>query len=129
MVSVTLLSSVARSALVGAVATKLVDTLVSTKLNHKVEEKKWIRNTKFELFSNLTEEILIIDNENFEEQLKKIKKICAKIVLLVNDKKLTKSIEKYLSILIKYKTQTVGFETLEATNKKMINYLSENIKR
>ena len=40
MLNVTLLTSVAKSALVGAVATKLVDTLISSKINNKIEMRR-----------------------------------------------------------------------------------------
>lgn len=126
--NVSLISSVARNALVGAVASKLVDSLLMNKLNHKNEEKKWRRNTKFELFSKLTEDILILDDDNFEEQFIEIKKTCAKIVLLLNDRKFTDTIERYLEILLKYKNQDLSFTSLNSTNKKMLNYLSHNIK-
>ena len=56
MLNISLFTSVAKSALVGAVATKIVDTLISTKINNKVEQGKWLRNTKLELFSKLTVE-------------------------------------------------------------------------
>ncbi|PZP13782.1 MAG: hypothetical protein DI602_05520, partial [Aliarcobacter butzleri] len=64
MLNITVLTSVAKSALVGAVATKLVDTFVSTKINNKFEQNKWLRSTKLELFSKLTEEIIVVDLEN-----------------------------------------------------------------
>ena len=66
MLNITVLTSVAKSALVGAVATKLVDTFVSTKINNKFEQNKWLRSTKLELFSKLTEEIIVVDLENFK---------------------------------------------------------------
>lgn len=42
MLNITVLTSVVKSALVGAVATKLVDTFVSTKINNKFEQNKWL---------------------------------------------------------------------------------------
>ena len=95
MLNVTLLTSVAKSALVGAVATKLVDTLISSKINNKIEQNKWLRNTKLELFSKLTEDILSTDISNIETQLREIKKTSAKIILLINDRKLSDKIENY----------------------------------
>ena len=99
MLNITLLGSIAKSALVGAVATKIVDTLISTKINNKVEQNKWLRNTKLELFSKLTEDILILDNENFHSQIKEIKRSSARIILLVNDKKLEIKLEDFLNRL------------------------------
>ena len=94
MLNVTLLTSVAKSALVGAVVTKIVDTLISSKINNKIEQNKWIRNTKLELFSKLTEDILSTDSTNISIQLREIKKTSAKIELLINERKQIKKIEK-----------------------------------
>ena len=129
MLNITLFTSVAKSALVGAVATKLVDTLISTKINSKAEQGKWLRNTKLELFSKLTEDILFIESSNVEEQLREIKRTSAKIILLVNDRKLTEKIESYINHLNKYnisKRQEQG--TLVLINKNMIRYLQRNIR-
>lgn len=93
MLNVTLLTSIAKSAFVGAVATKLVDTFVSSKINNKTEHNKWLRNTKLELFSKLTENILLLDIENFYIQVKEIKRTVSKVILLVNDKKLETSLK------------------------------------
>lgn len=128
MLNVTLLTSVAKNAFVGAVATKLVDTLVSNKLNNKIEQTKWLRNTKFELFSKLTEEILLIDNENFKSQVREIKRISAKIILSVNDKKLELKIDDYLSRLNRFLEQDrLDRNALSLLNKEMISSLQKNI--
>ena len=97
--NITLLGSIAKSALVGAVATKIVDTLISTKINNKVEQNKWLRNTKLDLYSKLTEDILLIDFSNMQDQIREIKKTSAKIILLINDKRLANKIENYMSHL------------------------------
>lgn len=128
MLNVTLLTSVAKSALVGAVATKIVDTLVSNKLNNKIEQNKWLRNTKLDLFSKLTEEILLIDDENFQTQIREIKRISAKIILLVNDKKLELKIEEYLTRLNRFSQKDkIDRNTLSLVNKEMISHLQKNI--
>ena len=129
MLNITLLTSVAKSAIVGAVATKIVDTLISTKINNKVEQGKWLRNTKLELFSKLTEDILSIDFSNVESQIREIKKTSAKIILLINDKKLTDKMENYINNLNKYnisKREEQAMLTL--INKDMISYLQKNIR-
>jgi len=128
MLNVTLLTSVAKSALVGAVATKIVDTLVSNKLNNKIEQNKWLRNTKLDLFSKLTEEILLIDDENFQTQIREIKRISAKIILLVNDKKLELKIEEYLTRLNRFSQKDkIDRNALSLVNKEMISHLQKNI--
>ena len=128
MLNVTLLTSVAKSALVGAVATKIVDTLVSNKLNNKIEQNKWLRNTKLDLFSKLTEEILLIDDENFQTQIREIKRISAKIILLVNDKKLELKKEEYLTRLNRFSQKDkIDRNALSLVNKEMISHLQKNI--
>ncbi len=129
MLNITLLGSIAKSALVGAVATKIVDTLISTKINNKVEQNKWLRNTKLDLYSKLTEDILLIDFSNIQDQIREIKKTSAKIILLINDKRLANKIENYINNLNKFnlsKKEEQG--TLSLINKDMIAYLQKNIR-
>lgn len=45
MLNITLLTSVAKS-VVGAVATKLVDTFISTKINTKIEQNNMVKKYK-----------------------------------------------------------------------------------
>ncbi len=129
MLNVTLLTSVAKSALVGAVATKLVDTFVSSKINTKVEQNKWLRNTKLDLFSKLTEDILLIDDGNFHTQIKEIKRSVAKIILLVNNKKLEIKLEDFLNRLNRFsQCDKIEKNALSLVNKDMISYLQKNIR-
>jgi phosphotransacetylase len=128
MLNLTLVTSIAKSALVGAVATKLVDILVSTKINNKMEQNRWIRNTKLELFSKLTEDILAMGSGNIDEQLREINKTSAKIILLINDRKLTHKIETYIDTLIKLKNRKKIESSVEFVNKDMISYLQRNIR-
>ncbi|PUE66087.1 hypothetical protein [Arcobacter caeni] len=129
MLNVTLLTAVAKSALVGAVATKIVDTLISSKINNKIEQNKWLRNTKVELFSKLTEDILSTDSTNITLQLREIRKTSAKIILLINDRKLSDKIENYTNTLIKFNdNERVEKSALSLVNKDMISFLSRNIK-
>ena len=129
MLNITLLGSIAKSALVGAVATKIVDTLISTKINNKVEQNKWLRNTKLDLYSKLTEDILLIDFTNIQDQIREIKNTSAKIILLIIDKRLANKIENYINNLNKFnlsKKEEQG--TLSLINKDMIAYLQKNIR-
>ncbi len=128
MLNLTLFTSVAKSALVGAVATKLVDTFISTKINNKVEQNRWIRNTKLELFSKLTEDILSIESSNIDSQLREINKTSAKIILLLNDRKLTDKLEHYTNALIKIKTSKRSEQGLVYINKEMIGFLQRNLR-
>ena len=61
MLNITLLTSVAKSAFVGAVATKLVDTFISTKINTKIE----IVKIKMDRDGKIKKTLLIKTPENF----------------------------------------------------------------
>jgi len=128
MLNVTLLTSVAKSALVGAVATKLVDTFISTKINNKIEQNKWLRNTKLELFSNLIDDMYLLNQENFDEKIVQIRRNIAKIILVLNDKKLSINLENYLERLNQLKSRNIEDKSFYELNQKMITYLKTNIK-
>jgi ribosomal protein L29 len=128
MLNVTLLTSVAKSALVGAVATKLVDTFISTKINNKIEQNKWLRNTKLELFSNLIDDMYLLNQENFDEKIVQIRRNIAKIILVLNDKKLSINLENYLERLNQLKSRNIENKSFYELNQKMITYLKTNIK-
>ena len=96
MINFALFGTVARSALIGAIVTKAIDTLILSKVNNKMESKRWIRTTKLELFSKISEELLSLDNTNINKNIRKIKHNTAKIVLLLHDKKLIRSIDEYI---------------------------------
>lgn len=126
MLNLTLITSAAKSAFVGAVATKVVDTLVSSKINHKVEHNKWLRQTKFELFSSLVDNIVHLDETNFEEKSKEIRRNISKIILLVKEKKLTNSMERYLNILQRFQSNEINYDDFKTTNNAFISYLKAN---
>ena len=128
MLNVTLLTSVAKSALVGAVATKLVDTFISTKINNKIQQNKWLRNTKLELFSNLIDDMYLLNQENFDEKIVQIRRNIAKIILVLNDKKLSINLENYLERLNQLKSRNIENKSFYELNQKMITYLKTNIK-
>lgn len=126
MLNLTLITSAAKSAFVGAVATKVVDTLVSSKINHKVEHNKWLRQTKFELFSSLVDNIVHLDETNFEEKSKEIRRNISKVILLVKEKKLTNSMERYLNILQRFQSNEINYDDFKTTNNAFISYLKAN---
>ena len=128
MLNVTLLTTVTKSALVGAVATKLVDTFISTKINNKIEQNKWLRNTKLELFSNLIDDMYLLNQENFDEKIVQIRRNIAKIILVLNDKKLSINLENYLERLNQLKSRNIENKSFYELNQKMITYLKTNIK-
>ena len=58
-----------------------------------------------------------------------IKKKSAKIVLLINDRKLSDKIENYTNVLMKFnENERVEKNALSLVNKDMISFLSRNIK-
>lgn len=128
MLNVTLLTSVAKSALVGAVATKLVDTFISTKINNNIEQKKWLRNTKLELFSNLIDDMYSLNKENYDEKIVQVRRNIAKIILVLNDKKLSINLENYLERLNQLKSRNIEDRSFYELNQKMITHLKTNIK-
>lgn len=123
MLNIAILGTIARSALIGAVATKVVDTLILSKINSKIEEKKWLKANKFELFSNLTQEILFLSNTSIEIKIKNIEILSAKIAILTKNQKLISQINKYLLIL---KTEE-DLCLIETYNTKLIEVLNKEL--
>ena len=77
----------------------------------------------------MTEDILSTDSTNISIQLREIKKTSAKIVLLINDRKLSDKIENYTNVLMKFnENERVEKNALSLVNKDMISFLSRNIK-
>ncbi|NQY22577.1 MAG: hypothetical protein COA66_05870 [Arcobacter sp.] len=101
MLSLALFGTVARSALIGAIVTKAIDTLVISKINNKMETKRWLRTTKLELFSKISEDLLSLDNTNINENIRSIKQNTAKIVLLLENKNLIRKIDEHILALHK----------------------------
>ena len=99
-VGMNLLGQVAKTAVVSAVSSKVVDTLITSKLNQKSDHTKWLRETKLQLFTQISQEILSFDVEksNAQEE-RKLKEICAKTVMVLDDKKLIYKIEEFISNL------------------------------
>lgn len=99
-IGINLLGQAAKTALFGAITNKVVDTVISSQLNKKDEHKKWRRETKLQFFSKLSQEVLSFDLENSNaNDERSIKEICAKTVLVLDDKKLIYKIEEYINTL------------------------------
>jgi len=101
MLSLALFGTVARSAIIGAIVTKAIDTLVISKINNKMETKRWLRTTKLELFSKISEDLLSLDNSNIDQNIRSIKQNTAKIVLLLENKNLIRKIDEHILSLHK----------------------------
>ncbi len=134
-ISLALVGQMARTAAFGAIATKVVDTFILSKVNNKIEQKRWLRQSKLEAFTKLSQEILSINlNNPKEESLRNIKEYCAKTILLLEDRVLINRIEDYLSHLINLnKTcDDSSKNMLSIVDKKGINLvmaLNKNLKK
>lgn len=88
--------------LIGSITTKLFDSLVTTKITQKQEKKRWLREKKLNLFSELSEEVLNINCQNLLEKQTTIKKISSKLILLIEDEDLKTNLSNYSYILNEY---------------------------
>lgn len=101
-IGINLLGQVAKTAVVSAVSKKVVDSLITTKLNKKSDHNKWLRETKLNLFTQLSNEILSYDLENASaNEEKKLKEICTKTIMLLDDKSIIYKIEDFINKLNK----------------------------
>lgn len=117
----TLLASVG-SSILGSVATKTFDSLVTSKFTNKNDKNKWIREKTLILFSELNHEIQNITCENLEEKQKTVKQMVYRINLLIDDKKLQTNLENYSFILDEYKCFKNEID-LEHINKELFKTL------
>jgi len=116
-VGMNLLGQVAKTAVVSAVSSKVVDTLITSKLNQKSDHNKWLRETKLQLFTQISNEVLTFDIEksNAQEE-RKLKELCAKTVMVLDDKRLIYKIEEFISSL----NQTQRALVFDENNKNLI---------
>jgi len=123
-----LVNQVAQNAIIGSITTKLFDTVINSKLVQKNEKKKWVREKKLNLFSQLSEEILTINSKNINEKQKMIREISSKIILLTENQKLKTNLENYTFILDEYEYYKTDIN-LQHLNKELIQILSSYMKR
>ncbi|AXH15723.1 hypothetical protein [Malaciobacter mytili] len=134
-ISLSLVGQVAKTAAFGAIATKVIDTFILSKVNNKIDQKRWLRQSKLEAFTKLSQEILSIDlNNPKEESLRSIKEYSAKTILLLEDRVLINTIEDYLTYLVNLnKTcHDSSKNMLSVVDKKGINLvmaLNKNLKK
>lgn len=98
--SLNILGQVAKTAAFGAITGKVVDSVLSSKLNKKNEYNKWFRQTKLDFYTELSQEILSYDinNSNVQEE-KRLKELCSKTILILDDKNLIIKIQDYINEL------------------------------
>jgi len=137
-VGINLLGQVAKTAAFGAITGKVIDTVLSSKINKKNDQLKWIRETKLEFFTKLSQEIMSYDLVNSEAQIERnIKEHVAKVILLIDDKRLILKLEDYINELNKAKRSLIykenySEELIEKFNEKGMNLviaLNNNLKR
>lgn len=128
MLTIPIAGQIAKSALVGTVMNKLVDSLFTSKINNKLEQQRWIRATKLELFSQLCTNILSQKEEKFPEKIQSIEYTLSKIVLLIDDNTLIKKINDYLFILNEYENAK-EYINITILNNELLSILSKNIRK
>lgn len=136
-IGINLLGQVAKTAVVSAVSSKVVDTLISSKLNKQSDHQKWRRETKLQLFTKLSQELLSFDIKNSSaKEEKNLKEICTKTLLVLDDKKLIYKIEEYMNEFNKTQRALIFDENnnnliKDFNNKSMqlVIFLNDNLKR
>ncbi len=136
-IAINLLGQALKTTLVGAITNKVVDTVVTSKLNKKSEHSKWRRDVKLEMFSRLSSTILAFDLENADAKKERdLQELCTKTILLLDDRKLILKIEKFLNDLNNTQRKLIFSENeneiLEKFKQKSLNLvieLNKNLKR
>ena len=122
------IGNIASNALIGTISSKLLDSFLISKATNKLEQQRWVRSTKLELFSQLSEDIFLIDQDNITSNISNIKRTVCKIILLLEDKSLIKKLDDYLFILNEYPHSNLDIN-LESINNEVIRILGQNIQQ
>lgn len=128
MSALTLVNTVAGNAILGSVSTKLFDSLITSRFTQKNDKKKWIREKKLHLFSELTEEVISIDCNNLKERQKSITTLITKIILLIDDKMLKTTLNNYTYILNEYECYKNDID-LKSINEELIQTLNSYLRK
>jgi len=126
--ALSLANSVVGNAIIGSIATKTFDSLVTSKFSQRNDKKKWIREKTLNLFAELSTQVLEIDCNNLEQKQRKIKELTSKIILLIDDKRLKTNLENYSFILNEYECYKNDIN-LEHLNDELIFTLKKHMKR
>lgn len=122
------LINTATNIIVSSITTKLFDSVITSKLTQKQEKKKWVRDKKLNLFSQLSENILTINCDNLLEKKVQIKEISSKIILLTEDNSLKINLQNYTFILEEYECYK-GDINLHHLNEELISTLCSYMKK
>lgn len=102
MDNLTLIGAIVGSAAFGAVAGKMLDAFVITPWADRYQKKRWLRQTKIEAYTKLTEEILSLGmHTGVMDDPLKFRGLCAKAILLIDDKQLIAEIERIIEDIYK----------------------------
>jgi len=105
MNSLSIVGTIIGSAAFGAVAGKLLDAFILSRVSDKYERKKWLRQTKIEAFTQLTEQMLSlgIKGQLHDDPLR-FRALAAKAILLLEDPILIKNIYIFIDELYQINT-------------------------
>lgn len=127
MIALPAINTIASNALFGTIATKLIDSVISSKISQKQDSKKWLREKKLNAFSNLSDEVVTITCENLTEKKVIIRTIISKLVLLIEDKKLINTLNNYMFILEEYECFKNEID-MKTINNELINTIRNHLK-
>ena len=104
-VSLGLIGTIIGSATFGAIAGKLLDAFLLSKINDNVQRHKWLREAKLEEFSKLSKEFSSLGfNDNSFDDLYKLNSIVSGSILLIDDKVLVKRVQLFVQNLVEFTT-------------------------
>lgn len=82
-----LIVTIVFSASFGAIAGKLIDAFLLSKINDNIEKKKWLRQVKLEAFTQLSEELLSLGfKSGIPDHKWKLQGLTSKTILLLDNK-------------------------------------------
>lgn len=103
----TLVLTVIGSASFGAVAGKFLEAFVLSPITDKYEKRKWLRNSKIEAYTILSEEILSLGAKSFvHDDPWRFGSLAAKTIILLEDDELIKEINEFIQELYKINSGT-----------------------
>jgi len=104
-ISLGLIGTIIGSATFGAIAGKLLDAFLLSKINDDIQRHKWLRKAKLVEFSKLSKEFssLGFDNNSFDD-LHKLNSIVSGAILLIDDKVLVKRVQLFVHNLVEFTT-------------------------
>ncbi len=96
-VGIGIIGTIVRTAAFGALAGKILDTLILSKVNRNIDKRQWLRQTKLETYSLFCDKIIFartgsLTNDEFMD----LRACATKTILLIEDKKLIQNINNYL---------------------------------